>query len=367
MKLKGLQRMRLFMYFLKLIIMVLMFGTVFCATAGTDGSKKDGWRSIWVSQKRLDIVLTRAGKLNFHAVIMNTHNNEKLLREFAIKAKKTDLESYCCFTPISPDKTSLQQMSVEGEKVFEKQQKLKRLKKLFPGGYQGGGEPLPDRKEVILNRVTCFHRPEVVTATQAKIKKMLGCPELTGIALDMFGYQNYSSCRCPASLKAFEKFRSQHPGLKEKEVWNKFCLDSLVKFQNNVCEYARSIRPEIKITVHVWPVYLPKPLYGNMLDLDYCCQTVAWFFKPYWSDKKIAEYTQSVVKQAKKYHQRQKGIPFIGYSGKSPERFEHELRIILKNDPSHSLSVAFGDALEEEEAHAVLKKVFREFNIIDID
>ena len=343
---------------MKRVLVALSLMVTVCTNAG------DGWRSLWISSQKLDVVLSKAKELNFHAVIKQARKPEEI-KTFAEKAKKAGLESYVWTHPKSPDKAFLQQISPEEEKIFQKQQELKKAKKLWDSGYQGGGEPLSGRKEVSLYHIPCIHCPEVLAATKTNIKNILDAsPELTGIALDMFGYSNYSGCRCPVSLKAFEKFQKQHPELKEKDAWNKFCLESLVDFQNKVCEYARSLRPEIKTAVHVWPVYQPMPLYGNMLDLDYCCQTVAWFFKPYWSDQKIAEYTRQVVEQEKKYHQRQKGVPFIGYSGKTPERLERDLRIILKNDPSHSLSIGFGEILIKEDSYAVLQKVFREFGII---
>ena len=43
----------------------------------------------------------------------------------------------------------------------------------------------------------------------------------------------------------------------------------------------------------------------KVLKLDYCAQTVAWFFKPSWSDDKITNYTQTVINDAQKYYPQQ--------------------------------------------------------------
>ena len=78
------------------------------------------------------------------------------------------------------------------------------------------------------------------------------------------------------------------------------------------------------------------PLYGNRLDVDYCCQTVAWFFKPYWPPEKIEKYTRYVIENEKKYFPGARGVPFIGlYQNpqghfKSDEEFFNELEVMKK-------------------------------------
>jgi len=39
------------------------------------------------------------------------------------------------------------------------------------------------------------------------------------------------------------------------------------------------VKPEAKTAIHVYPTFLPEPLYGKRLDLDYCCQSVACIFR----------------------------------------------------------------------------------------
>ncbi len=337
-----------------------------------------GWRSAWIGLDNLDKVLHAAKELNFNAVI--SHGEGGKFKDFIAAAKSAGLESYWWFSPAAPAGSGdkfLQQMSLEEDELLKGQLALAKENKLWiDGSYQGGGEPLPGNNEVLLNNIPCFHCPEVVEATKIQVKNTLEeNPDLTGIALDMFGYQNYRCCHCPVSMKLLESFRKQRPDLEEKKAREELSLKTLVDFQNVICDYARTVRPGVKTTVHVWPVYLPEPLYGNRLDLDYCCQTAAWFFKPYWSDEKIADYAQKIVGEANKYNKRQTGVPFIGYDsekgpvggkqGKSAERLEHELRVILQNDPDRSLSIfVFKSVAESPEAMEVFKKVFREFGIV---
>ena len=40
------------------------------------------------------------------------------------------------------------------------------------------------------------------------------------------------------------------------------------------------------------------------MDVDYCMQTVAWFFKPFWDLAKVEDYTRKVVQDEKRYFAR---------------------------------------------------------------
>ena len=147
------------------------------------------------------------------------------------------------------------------------------------------------------------------------------------------------------STELFEAFQRSHPDLPSVKALEQFSLDSLVSFTNDMAAFVRSIKPGAKLAIHVYPVFQAQPLYGNRLDVDYCCQTVAWFFEPYWSLEKVARYTRVVVNDAKRYYPRQQGIPFVGvyvgrpFADKPPERLAEELGVIHGIDSTKSLSV----------------------------
>ena len=95
----------------------------------------------------------------------------------------------------------------------------------------------------------------------------------------------------------------------------------------------RGVRPGIKVTIHLYPVFLPDPIYGRELRADTVQETVAWYFQ--WPDAKIADYTRRI-----NAGERQPGsvsVPFVGLNAaigqalahKTPARLEEELRIIL--------------------------------------
>ena len=231
--------------------------------------------------------------------------------------------------------------------------------------YQYGGEPPPGTEQIFKNPRPCLHRKEVIDATKNAIREVLEkCPDLTGIAYDGFAYQNYRNCVCEESLRQLAEFREKKPDLSDDAAEKEFSLQSLVAAMNELADFARSLRPDIKTTIHVWPSYMPEPTYGNRLDLDYCSQTVAWFFPPYWPREKIAQYTRTVVEDGKKYNKRSKGIPFVGiYLGRKStvdkplEQFRMELETIVENDKTRSISIhEFADVVLHPEYYKVLKE-----------
>ncbi len=178
----------------------------------------------------------------------------------------------------------------------------------------------------------------------------------TGVALDYYGYQNYRDCRCAESEKQFAAYRAQHPDWAEEAARSAFSVETLAAAINDVCNYVRQVRPGAKTAIHVYPVFLPEPLYGKRLDLDYCCQSVAWYMAPFWPDDKIVRYTRRVTKEQHDMFARQRGIPFVGVKPAAP--FAAEVRLVRKTTASDTLSVFnFSDVAASEELRQALKVV----------
>jgi hypothetical protein len=334
-----------------------------------DGQKNSSWRSAWIASARKanyddDKTIAAAKELKFNAFVVN--KEPEALQEYALKLKKEGIDTYWWFTPQVPkgnDKVRF--MQVMPEKDRELLKKLLADKENFKKTYQYGGEPPPGTEQIFRNPLPCLDCKEVIDATKDLIREVMGkCSALTGIAFDAFGYQNYRNCVCGESLRQLGEFRKKNPALSDDAAEKEFSLQSLVAAQNELANFARSLRPDIKTTIHIWPSYMPEPLYGNRLDLDYCAQSVAWFFPPYWSKEKIAKYTRTVVEDGKKYNKRSKGIPFVGiYLGskatvdKPLEQFKMELETIFENDKARSISIhEFADVVMNPEYYKVLKE-----------
>ncbi len=319
------------------------------------------WRAGWCSLHKPEELVACAKELGFQALI--AHGSKERMRVFCKLAKDAGLESYYWISLIPKGKRMARFAQVMTPDDDRSLAAIKADKDPAKHGYQFGGEPLPNRHDVLLSPVLCFHRPEVFAYCQRIIREMMdACPDLTGVAFDYFGYRNYRCCECPYSRRLFAEFRRRHPNLSEQAARKRFSLETLVDFNNRLAAYVRRLRPGAKVATHVYPVFLPEPLYGNRLDVDYCCQTVAWFFKPYWSDEKIARYARVVVGEQARYHPHARGVPFIGvftgrpYADKSPERLARELRIVRKTVGLDALSFY---SFNEFVKHPALRETLR--------
>jgi hypothetical protein len=269
------------------------------------------WKAYWGGGDP-EARCTRLKERGFNAFIV-WNQDVDYLKKLAAAGKKHGIETY--FTiQINCTRTneSLKQVMLPEDQSRYMVIKTSSIPSLCAMEYQWGGEPVK-KGEVHTEPLLCFHRPETLEMNKAIIKKVLeNIPDLTGMALDGIGYQNYHACYCNFSMKLFEKYHAAHKEMSKEEALNKFSLDTLVEFNNELVKYARSISPAIKTTGHIYPVFLPEPLYGYRLDVDYCGETAAWFFKPYWSFNKIEDYTRKIVQNQGKYFKNQQAVALLG-------------------------------------------------------
>jgi len=248
----------------------------------------------------------------------------------------------------------------------EEQEAIARINadlKAKTSDYQYGGEPVSDKLEVFTNELLCFHDPRVPEFFRAQIRDILAVPGITGIAFDFFGYRNYRCCRCAKSMALLAEYQKAHPDLTEAEALQRFSLETLVDVQNDLADYARQVRPGTLVTGHVYPVYLPEPLYGNRLNWDTCGQTAAWFFEPFWSEEKVRSYGRVIAGDAKRYWPNAEGGALIGvyvrpgqYPVKGPERIERELRAILDGGVRCLQVCSLNDVLNDPGTRQVFRK-----------
>ena len=322
-------------------LLITLCAAAFCCAIHVSAEDKqtDEFRLIWAGGINLNIdkIMKRISDSGFTAAAVSGSNINTLIPY----GQKHNVGIYYWFHIIPPEnmKQFAQQMSAEENDILKK---LNADKSVDKNGYQFGGEPLPGRQEVLETSLLCFHRPETVEFCKKHLDAVFErFPEITGIALDYIGYQNYRCCRCPQSMALFEEYYKKVQSKMSREAaLEQFSLETLVQFSNELSAYIRKQQPEAKIATHVYPVFMPEPLYGNRLDVDYCCQTAAWFFKPYWQPEKIEKYTRYIIGNEKKYFPAARGIPFIGlYQNpqghfKSDEEFFNELDSVKKASPA---------------------------------
>ena len=257
-------------------------------------------------------------------------------------------------------------LQVMNQAETESLKKIQADKSFGRSGYQGGGEPL-NEGEVLDTPLLCFHDPRTLEAFQRQIREMLAFPGVKGVAFDYIGYQNYRCCRCPLSLAQLADFRRQHPELSEADATQRFSMETLVDFNNRLAANVRTLSATARVMTHIYPVYLPEPLYGNRLDVDVCAQTAAWFFEPFWSAEKITRYSQAICGESSRYHPRALGAALLGYFNlpgrqpvKSPDRLAAELQAIFAGGCTRVHVCSFNDVINTPEAEAVFRQFFNQ-------
>lgn len=198
-----------------------------------------------------------------------------------------------------------------------------------------GGEPMvglrgvEPARDVLGTRQLCLGSPELRDALKKTIVAMCAIPELDGIAFDFFGYQNFRGCyceRCQAALAAAVRAGEVAAGPAGEAS---FYLAQILAINRELVAHVRATRAGMLVMSHLYPVFLPQPLYGRQLSFDACGETVAWYIP--WDVSKIYRYTKLVSSYPA-------GIPFLGYYDasrspafpyKSGQRLELELQAIL--------------------------------------
>ena len=334
------------------------------AAPGVTGRTQHRLLTGWGGGKAEDVV-PRAADVGFSELVVH-HENAANFARFIEVGKQHDIGIYAwlflgdipAWKKAFPD--SAPPLQVMGTVENEALKCIKADKTPGKSGYQFGGEPV-DKTEVLETPLLCLHDPRVTQAFQKQIEEMLGFEGVKGVAFDYIGYRNYRCCHCPTSQKQFAAYRKQYPELAPQAALERFSLETLVDFNNRLSAHVKRISPDAEVITHVYPVYLPEPLYGNRLDVNVCAQTAAWFFEPFWSIDKIKTYSRIIARDASRYHRGARGAALIGY-GKYPvkpaERLAVELQAILDGGCSRVHVCSLNRVLSTPEAAQVFRRFF---------
>ncbi len=334
------------------------------ARSGTGGADRRILTG-WGGGKAEDIV-PRAAEVGFAELVVH-HENAPNFSTFIDLGKRHGIDVYAWL--FLGDKPAWKKAFPDAEPPLQvmnaaEQAALARIQAdKTPGKsrYQWGGEPV-HAIEVLETPLLCFHDPRVAVAFEKQIDEMLGVPGVKGVAFDYMGYRNYRCCLCPTSQVQLAAYRKQHPELAPEDALQRFSLETLVDFNNRLAAYVRAVKPDARVMTHVYPVYLPEPLYGNRLDVDVCAQTAAWYFEPFWSTGKIASYSRIIAAEANRYHARPRGAALIGvgsYPQKSAERLTTEIQAILDGGCTRIHVCSLNQVLDTPAAADVFRCFFR--------
>jgi len=318
--------------------------------------KRLKWKMVWLwtMKDKTDVYIVNAAReLGFNAI---QANNTNMIAE----CHKAGMEAfYAIWFGSAPDNFS--------QKLSPKAEELKTWDNPAKALYQSGGEPVQGGEEWTTGKLWCLDCPESFEygckAIDAAIKA-----GYDGIALDAIGYQNYYACFCPLSSAKHAEYQKQHPELPRESAVFKYSQECLTAFFDKLCKHAREKKEDIKITCHIYPDFAPDPLYGNRLGVDYCGQTVSWFYLPHWEYDKVNRYAREVIGDGEGFHKDSKGAPFIGIytlppheqHRKRPERVRDEIRIVKNAGAEAIMFAELGNILADPDIALVIKEELAE-------
>jgi hypothetical protein len=151
-----------------------------------------------------------------------------------------------------------------------------------------------------------------------------------GVSFDGFGFRNHYACFCDRCIAIRKAMAAERTVAHEPELVARMSETSLVTVSDVLYEHAKGIKPDAIVTNHVWPPFYPNEYFGNRLRLDYCTQTISWFYPPHWSLRRV-EFETAEMKRLED-PKRNTFVPFIGlysdpYLVRSPERVRAEFEI----------------------------------------
>jgi hypothetical protein len=183
-----------------------------------------------------------------------------------------------------------------------------------------------------------------------------------GICWDFIGYRNFRSCecrRCRETLASLQAGGNVSP--------ESFYLSALTDLYSRLYSETKKSAPGLLIATHIYPVYLPKIHYGEKVSVDYCGETVAWFFQPHWPFQKIRDYTRKTLDSCNKSGH-MKAMPMVGFYNdgafrrdrKSPARLELELQILRDEGTEDLMMCELGHLLRNPAAMKAVKAALTE-------
>lgn len=187
----------------------------------------------------------------------------------------------------------------------------------------------PDRENINTGSWLCPDRG-LLDVERRQIEELLVKYNADGIALDYIGYRNYYACFCAYSEEDRRQYAKEHPDLTAAQVLWKYSQASLERYTRQVRDAVKSIKPDAELAIHIYPDFDPDPLYADHLPVEYCGQTVSWFYEPFRPYSAIADLTLRHKTAQGRFNKINQFVPFIGaYTRfpKTPEQLRTEIRI----------------------------------------
>ena len=211
----------------------------------------------------------------------------------------------------------------------------------------------------------CYEHQETREYIGKKIEAALSTAD--GIALDGFGFKNHYACHCPNCCELCRAEKERNPDATDLQVSAEVARRTLVDISEYIYTRAKEIKPDCLVTNHIWPPFNPDPYYGRDLRLDFCTQTISWFYRPNWSLEMVRFEASEHARLQRP--ERNRFVPFIGlfwrepYQRRTPERIEAELQIALEVGKGSITFCTLEGPWCDEGVRSVLKSALHHGNI----
>lgn len=199
----------------------------------------------------------------------------------------------------------------------------------------------------------CYESEPAMEYLETVVSKALETAD--GVAFDAFGYKNYYACHCDRCADRRHAYREDND-TQRAEALAHVAEEILVEATARLSEHAKSVDPDALVTNHVWPPFRPNPQYGHRLNLDYCSQTISWFYQP---DRSLDHVAFEAKRHARLAGDSNEFAPFIGLFDdptllREPDRVAREIEIALEHGDGNLVFCPLAAPYAHEEFEQVL-------------
>ncbi|WP_114579290.1 hypothetical protein [Saliphagus sp. LR7] len=207
----------------------------------------------------------------------------------------------------------------------------------------------------------CFEHPASITAIEDRIEEALAVAD--GVAFDGFGFRNRYACFCERCEDRRERAAADdgEGGGDWETVLAQTAERTLVDVSETVYNHAKGLDSSALVMNHVWPPFRPNPSYGYRLKLDYCSQTIAWFYPPAWRIEHVE--AEAAIHDRLQTPRRSEFVPFIGLKAepslqRSPERLRRELEIALQYGDGNIVFATLDALMVDDQLREIVRAAF---------
>ena len=154
----------------------------------------------------------------------------------------------------------------------------------------------------------CFENPSSREVLKDRVSQALDHAD--GVAFDGFGFRNRYACHCQRCAEMRHGTIATNADLTDADAVARMSEESLVDIYRVLYDHAKSVKSDAIVMNHVWPPFNPNPYYANRLRLDYCSQTISWFYRPSWSLQRVEFEPSELVRLEDR--DANVFVPFIG-------------------------------------------------------